>query len=831
MRSMETILHDIRYAVRWLAKSPGFAAVAILSLGLGIGFNTAIFAVADALLLRPLPVREPSRLVDLYTSGGDGDTFATSSLPDLHDYRDEVTAFEDIAGYSPMFAAVSRDERAHLVLGEIVTGNYFHVLGVGARLGRTLLPADDEPAAPAVVVLSDRYWRREYGADPGVVGRTLRIRGQVFSIVGVLERGFSGMVPMLAPELWVPVRQVAEIDPAGINDSVPSPTGTTRLDRRGSRWLFAKARLKPGATVEEARASAAVVADRLRAAHPQTNKDRRVSVRAVSATRIHPDADNVLALIVTGTMIAVGLVLIVACANVAGMLLARASARQREIAIRLAVGASRARLVRQLLTESVILGALGAAIGVAAAAWLIRVLATFDLPLPVPISLDLRLDGRVLAFTSAVAVLSGILAGLAPALRGTRQALVTELKGEGTSVPVGRRRWSTRDGLVVGQVAITSVLLVTAGLLVRSLAAATVADVGFQASGLAIVSADTDMLRYSPERSVRFWEDAVRRVQAIGGVEHAALASRLPFSLNFNRTNIAVPGRQRSADEMGTTISSAIVSPDYFATLGVAHLEGRDFRASDTPDKPRIAIVNETMARRYWPGASAVGRVVYERTLDSGRPIEIVGVVRDHKLNTVGELPQPAVFFSTTQRSDAYQVMVARTRGSEAAVLARMRETLLQLDPNILIIETDTMNTLIAGMLFPVRIAAMLVSIFGALALLLASIGLYGVIAFSVSRRTREIGIRMAIGARPAAVLGLVMRQGLALVGVGLVLGWLVSIAATRALAGALYGVGAADPAAWGVATVIMVGITCMANLIPARRAMRIDPVRALRSE
>src|SRR5262249_4114417 len=412
-----------------------------------------------------------------------------------------------------------------------------------------------------------------------------------------------------------------------------------------------------------------------------------------------------------------------------------------------------------------------------------------------------------------------------------RLDLVNEVQGDGTGAWIVWRRWSLRDAMVIGQVAVTSVLLVIAGLLVRSLLASQAADVGFQTSGLAVIAADTDMLRYSPERSQQFWTEATRRVQAIPGVEYVAIASRIPFSLNFNNTNIAVPGHQRAADEMGPSISSAMVWPDYFATLGVARIEGRDFAATDTPDKPRLVIVNESMARRYWPNESAIGRIVYERTLDSGRPFQIVGVVRDHKLMTVGEATRPAIYFSTTQRPGGYQVMVARTRSDERTLVTSMRDALIALDPKMVIVETDTMRTLIDGTLFPVRVAAVLVSIFGGLALLLAAIGLYGVIAFAVTRRTREIGIRMAIGARPGAVLALVMRQGLGLVLAGVAVGLLLGAAATRVVAGALFGITAADPLAWGMATAILAGIACVANLIPARRAMRIDPVRALRAE
>ncbi len=513
------------------------------------------------------------------------------------------------------------------------------------------------------------------------------------------------------------------------------------------------------------------------------------------------------------------------------MLLARASARQREMGIRLAVGAGRGRLIQQLLTESVVLGGLGAGVGVALAWWLMRALATYDLPLPVALSLDLGLDGRVLAFTALIALLTGVVAGLAPALRATRRDLVTDLKGSVAPERISGRRWTPRDLLVAGQIAVTAVLLVMSGLLVRSLLAAQRASVGFDTHGLAIVTADTGMLRYTPEQSRQFWADARRRLQAAPAIEHVAFASRLPFSLNFNRTNIAVPGHQKSADEMGASINSASVSPDYFATLGVGVVQGRAFADTDTPDTPQVAVISDAMARRYWPGESALGKVVYERTLNSGRSFEIVGISADHKLRTVGESPIPAIYFATTQRPSGYNVVMARTSGDEATALARMREILLALDPNLLLMESDTMRGQVAATLFPVRVAATLVSVFSALGLLLAAIGLYGVIAFTVARRTRDIGIRMAVGARPGDVLAMVMRQGLALALVGTAVGFVLAAVATRVVAGALYGIGVADPIAWGAAALILLSIAALANFLPARRAMRISPSTALRIE
>ncbi|MGE0039666.1 MAG: ABC transporter permease [Vicinamibacterales bacterium] len=828
---VETVIRDVGYALRWLRRSPGFSLVAILSLGLGIGFNTAIFAVVDALLLRPLPVAAPDRLVEVYTDSTDGDRYATSSVPDYRDLAARNEVFSGLAGYSPMFAAVNAGDRARLTMGEVVTGNYFQVLGVTTALGRALQPGDDVPGAPKVVVLSHAFWQRQYGGDPAAVGRTLTIQGRTYDIVGVAPAGYSGLVPLLAPEIFIPVAQVEDVEPAGIQSVVPSPTGTTRLDRRGTRWLFLKGRLAPGVGVEQARANLDVLAAQLASEHPVTNTDRRMAVLPTSQVRLHPDADGLVSWGVGGTMLAVGLVLLIACANVAGMLLARASARQKEISLRLAVGASRRQLVQQLLTESVVLAGLGAGVGVAMAWWLTRAIATISLPIPVPLAVDIRLDWRVLAFTAAAAMVTGIVAGLVPALRASRPDLVPALKGEASAARVGRRRLTLRDALVAGQIAVTALLLVSAGLLLRSLSASGAASVGFATSGVALVGLDMGMAGYDDQRAEQFYKEAERRLRAVPGVTAVARASRFPFSLNFNRTNIAFPGRQQSPDEMGPSIDSADVSPSYFETLGVPVVEGRGFSGADTRESPAVAVVNQALARQYWPGQSAVGQVVYRRTLASGRPLQIVGVVSDHALHAVGEAPVPAIFTSTTQTQSAYGVLAARTSGDETALLAEMRRVILGMEPNALFLDNQTMREQISATLFPVRAAATLVGAFSAIGLLLATIGLYGVIAFMVARRTREIGVRMAIGARPSDVLGMVMRQGLGIALGGVAVGLVLAAGATRLVAGALYGVGVADPVAWGGSIAVLLGIAMLANLVPAWRAMRIDPARALRAE
>ena len=491
---METVLADVRFAFRWLLKSPAFTMLAIASFAIGIGFNTALFTLVDALLFRPLPVERPDRLVDIYTSGSDGDTYQTNSYPDLLDWRAQNKVFSAIMGFSPSIAAMNLTDHSRLALGEVVTGNYFSVLGVKAHLGRMLMPEDDVEGALRVAVLSHRTWTRDFGASPSAVGQTIRIHGQLYSIVGVAQKGFTGMLPMLSPEIWTPVAHIDDVEAVGIQDSVPSPTGKSRLDRRGQRWLFAKGRLFPSATVEAAGANLTLMMQQLATSYAQTNKDRKVSVKRTSEVHIHPEADRMLLPIATGLMAVVGMVLLIACANVASMLLACASGRQKEIGIRLAIGADRWRIVRQLVTESLVIAALGSSAGLSLAWILLHGAMTMPLPIPIPLTFGLDIDLRVLAFTMALTMAAGLVAGLAPALRATSLNLVGELKGDVSTVAASRRRFTLRDSLVAGQMAITTVLLVVSGLLGRSLMAAQKMDLGMKTEGIAVLSAELDML-------------------------------------------------------------------------------------------------------------------------------------------------------------------------------------------------------------------------------------------------------------------------------------------------------------------------------------------------
>jgi predicted permease len=822
---------DFRYAIRWLLRSPGFALVAVLSLGLGIGVNTAMFSLVDAVLLRPLPVSNPDELVDVFSSSPDGDAYATTSYPDFLDLKAQNTVFTDMTGYTPMFAALNLGDRSRLVMGHLVTSNHFELLGVRPLLGRLLVPNDDEPGADRVVVISHQLWQSTFGGDPSVVGRTLRLRGLEYTIVGVAPPTFTGVVPLLAPELWLPVVHAEEVEPAGINSSIPSPTGRTRLERRGTRWLFVKGRLKPGVTAEEANAHVAVIGAQLARAYPETNKDTKMSAFPTSEVRLLvPQASGPIAIGSAAVMSVVGLVLLIACANVAGMLLARASSRRREMSIRLAIGASRLQIVRQMLVEGLVLGLCGAVVAIGLAWVVVRVLGGIQLPFPGVVGVDLRIDLRVMTFAAAVAMLAGLLASLTPALKAASPHLAQDLRGDAPLAQVGTRRWSLREALVAAQLALTAVLLVVAGLLLRTLAAAQSADVGFRTDGLALVAVDTDMVRYSADRSRQFFEEALERVKALPGVESAALAApRMPFDINYSQTSIRIDGRTYDSEHHGEVIANVSVTPEYFSTLGIPIVEGRGFNESDRPGAPLVAIVNETMARRFWPDGSAVGRTI--TTAFSGRQYQIVGVSADYKVHSVGEAPTPYLHFAAAQQMSPYNVIVARTQGDASILLSAIRRELLTMESGLVFVRQDTMETTVATSLLPERVSAMLAAAFGGLGTLLAAIGLYGVIAYSVARRTREIGVRVALGAHPRQVLGMVMRQGLTVAAVGALGGAVLAAVAARLMSGVVYGVGAADPVTWGAAFSTLFAAAALANYIPARRAMRVDPVTALRTE
>ena len=818
---------DLRHAFRALARMPVLATVIVLSLAVGIGVNTSLFAIVDAALFRPLPVSRPDRLVNVYTSQSDGDQYGTSSYPDYLDLKAQNAVFSDMLAYSLSLDAVSAGDHSRLAVGEVVSGNYFAVLGLHAQAGRLLTPDDDRPGAPRVAVISDALWIRDYASTPSLAGRTIRIHGETYDVVGVAPRGYTGAFPLLSAEVWTPMAHVADVSPGGIIDTVPSPGGTGPLDRRGYRWLFLKGRLKDDVTGEQAATNLAVVGDRLKIAYSKTNDGRRTSALPADSVRILPQADRVLVPIAIGLMVVVGLVLLTACANVASMLLARASSRQREIAIRLAIGASRGRLIQQLLTESTVLAGLGAAAGVVVATALTRAAAAMPLPIPVPLTTTIHVDGRVLFFTIVASMIAGLFAGLAPALQSTRADLVRGLKADATTA--AGRRWTLRDGLVMLQVAITMILVVGAGLLTRSLLAAERLPLGFDTGRIALVSTGMDMIGYDDARSRTFYDRALTAVRALPGVEAACLVTRTPMSINYNRNTIFPPALQQPGAK-GLSIDVTTVSPEYFGVIGVPILRGRNFSSADRPDSPRVAVVNEAFGRVIFPGEDPLGRHFRQTTFD-GRDVEIVGVVPDYKVNTLGEGTTPYIHFAYSQAPGPDEAIMARTAGDPAPLVPQMRRALTTLEPNTVFIDSQTMATQVGVTLLPARFGAIAVGGVGLVAMLLAAIGLYGVIAYSVARRTRDIGIRMALGAGRGSVVGLVLRHGLTLSIGGALVGAGFAFVGARALSGALYGIGALDPLTWTAAFALVFAVTLLANAVPARRAALLDPTRALRAD
>jgi macrolide transport system ATP-binding/permease protein len=818
---------DIRTAVRGLRAARGFASIAIVSLALGIGINTAMFSVVNAMLLRPLPVARPSQLVRVYTTSDLPES--TFSYLDYRDLRRQTRAFGGVAGHALMFAMIDRGGSSQLDLGEAVTSNYFRVLGVNPLVGRTFLPEEDAAeGANRVAMISERLWRQQYGADPSITAKTIRIRGTDYSIVGVIPRAFNGMTAGLAANLWIPVSMVDDVEPVGFNDVVPSPTGTTRLTRRGSRWMFVTARLKSGVTIDQARTDSTAIMNALQREYPQTNRGRTAALRRLGDVRVHPLVDNVLTSVGAGLMMAVALVLVIACANIANMLLARGTIRSREIAIRLAIGAPRARIVRELLVESLVLAVCGGTAGALLAAWSVRLLARLQPPLPIPLSLDFGLDWRVLAFTAVASLVTGLIFGLTPAVQATKPDLVPALRNDALSGrSAGRSR--LRSLLVIAQVAISVVLLAGAGLLTHSAMAAANANPGFNPNGLALATVDLRLLRYPTDRGREFYADAIERVRALPGVDSAAIVERLPFSPNIFTANVFVDGRAYPPDSHGELIDSTRVSPGYFGTLGVRLMAGRDFAATDTDTTEDVAIVNETMARRYWTNADPIGRRFRVSRADTA-PVRVIGVVADHKLRTMGEEPRPLVVFARSQGYAPSATILARTAGDPRALVAELRQALLGLEPRLVFFESETMQEEMAATEFPARAGAALAAGFGVLALALAAAGLYGVVAFWVSRRTREIGVRVAVGADPARVIVMVMREGLTLVAIGLVVGGAAALIAGRALSSMLYGVGAADPLSFTGAFAVLLVAAFAATAVPARRAARLDPTIALRA-
>ena len=829
-RPVEDLLRDLGYALRGARRNPGFTLAVAVSLAIPIGFNTTIFTIVDSLLFRPLPVVRPAELVDVHTSYPDDDRYSTTSYQDYVDLRAENDVFTDMAAHVPMSAAVRVEDTASLVMGEAVTGNYFRFLGVRPVMGRMLAPEDDRPGAPRVAVISRGLWDRAFGRDPDVVGRSLRIRSQPYLVAGVAPPGFAGMLPLLGPDLWIPMTWIADVSRMTFVAAGSEP----RPERRGQpqRQVYVTGRLRDGVTLARADASLDVNMAGLAAADPDSGEDRRVSLTLTENARLPAGTAGPAYVVGAVGLMLVGVVLLVACANVMGMLLARAAARRREIGVRLAVGASRGRLVRQLLTESLVLSCLGAGAGLTLAWSLLRTVAAAALPIgPYSITFEFLLDARAFLFTAALAAGAGVAAGLVPALGATRPNVVRDLNGGVAVARAGGRRWVLRDALVAAQLAVTVPLLVLAGVLARgAIGASDGVWPGVDPARIAVVGVDLNATGYEGERADRFLRTALERVASMPGVRAASQTSDVPLDNSSSRENVLVPGLHGPADR-GATVDTAVVSTGYFDTLGVALLQGRAFTTADTRESPRVAVVSQALALRFWPAGTAVGSRFRLGEWD-GPEYEIVGVSADYEMGSGTEEPAAHLHLAASQHTRPVVALLARTDGDAAALSAVIRRELRRMEPDVFFhLQENTLRETAAATMLPTRIAATVASASGLVALVLGAIGLYGVVAFLVLRRTREFAIRSALGAGSGTLLRLVLATGAGVAAVGAGVGAVLAFVLTSLASQVAGDIPLADPVVWTGVLLLIVGVTAAAHVGPARRILRLDLARALHVE
>src|SRR6185369_8561914 len=811
-----TILQDLRYGLRMIATAPGFTLLAVLALALGVSANTTIFSLVNGVLLRPLKgIKDPARLVEIYTSDYKSGLYGASSYPDYVDFRDQSNVFENLGAFSETMMNASGEGEAERVPGVVATGNYFDMLGVGAQLGRTLHVADDQPSDSQPVVISDSLWQRRFSSNQSVVGQTLNLNGKPYTIVGVADASFRGLRLGLRPEFWLPA--------ATVDDFTTSA--------RGDRGIQLVGRLKPGVAVAQAQTQLKTIAARLAEAYPETNLgtlDRPNEPRPITVaqqSRIDPEGQEGLWRISLPLFAVVGLVLLIACANVANLLLARASARRREIAVRLALGASRGRLIRQLLTESLLLALLGGAAGLIVTQWSSSVLPGFFPPEELA-GLDLSTDWRVLIFTLVVTLITGMLFGLVPALQATRHNLIPSLKDDSRSYRQHLRRLGLRDGLVIAQLALSLMLLIGAGLFLRSLQNALRFDPGFAAQNLMTASLATRGANLSRQQGRSFYDEAVQRIGSLPDVQSVTLTAVVPVSGGGERRGVQLEGYQPQTGE-DTELNTNTVGPNYFRTMGIPIVAGRDFNTQDKEGSPRVLIVNEELARRYFGGGALGKRLRF----GSDTVSEIVGVARNAKHRSLREAPLPVIYIPLSQEYRGGMTLMVRTAGNPAGVVGAVRNEMRVLNKDVPLFSVETMPERIGDQLATDRMMAVLLSVFGGGGLLLASIGIYGVMGYAVAQRTHEIGIRIALGAEQRDILKLIVGQGLVLILIGVSLGLALAFAATRVLQSVLFGVSASDPVTFGSVVMLLIGVALLACYLPARRATKVDPLVALRYE
>jgi predicted permease len=809
-----TLLQDLRYAVRSFIKTPSLTLAAVLSLGLGIGANTTVFSWVQAVLLRPIPGAHDGdtvRVVTLATREGRDRAW---SYPNYRDFRERSTLL-DYAAQDDLAMSITVSGQAERAYGALVSGNYFELLGIQPALGRLFNAADDRtPGGHPVAVLSHAYWLRRFAGDPAIVGKEVTINAVPMTVIGVTQSGFLGSFLGISTSAWVPMAMQ------------PQMMGGSRLEARGNGWMNTISRLRPGVSEEQAQAEALALLDQLAQEHKPSFDGWRV--RVVPPWQATWGAPSVLAPILGVLSVVVGLVLLIACANVANLLLARAVGRRREVAVRLSLGAKRFRLVRQLLTEAMVLSTAAGVVGILTAYWAHGLLMAFAPPTDMPLDFGLRIDTATIVYAAVAAVLTGVFFGLAPALQTSRAETIHAIKEDaGRGASGGRSGRRLRNALVVAQVAICLVLLVGATLFVRSLQAAQHINPGFEADGLLIASVDLVPNGYSAETGRQFQRRLVEAATAIPGVESLALARRVPLGLSgTSSSGVSVDGYVAKADEE-LTVAYNIVSPRYFETMKLPLVTGREFTGADTNETAKVLIVNETMARRYW----REGQAISGRVRMGSETYEVIGIARDIKYQSLTEPAQPHMYMALDQNFASTAVLHVRSQVPPGTILEALRAAVRNLDPNLPIFDARTVNEHLQTAVFAQRMGANLLGVMGILAVVLAAVGLYGVIAYAVGQRTQEMGIRLAVGAAPGDLLRMVLRQALMMTGLGLAIGLVLAFAMTGFMDSLLPGITPRDPVTFIVVPIGLMLIATVAALIPARRAGTVDPIVALRYE
>ena len=811
---------NLCYAGRRLTQSPGFAAVAVLSLALGIGANTAIFSLVNAVILAESPFEAPEELVNIYMNypGADYNPF---SFPDFIDLRDGTgDVFSGVVASQLQILQVDRGGSIEALPAEVVTGNYFTSLGVEAEIGRTLLPEDDitEGAHP-VVMLDYGYWHRAYGGSPDVVGQEIRLGGRAYTIVGVAPEEYGGTFRGIVPSVIAPTMMVNELDPGEVS----------ALENRGSHSAFVKGRLRPGVTRAHAQTAVDGVAAHLRESAPvDWDLDAGFTLVPTEGVIVIPPFDRFIHAAAWLLMVVVGIVLLMACTNLASFLLAKGVDRRKEIALRVALGATRKSLMGQLLTETLLLGLTGGAAGILVAIGLLRILVTADLPLPIPITLDLGLDATVLSFGIGISLLAGIVLGLAPAVQSTNPDVASTLRDESTG---GGQRGKTmlRSVLVVAQVSFSLMLLVIAGLFLRSFEQVQSVDAGFGREPTALMSFLVPATRFSEDEGRVYAQTLMERFAQLPGVESVGHIGNIHLNtLSAYNYDVSVDGVEPPPDREFFSVDYTAVGATFFDAAGLRLLQGRHFNGSDLPDSPQVAIINKAMADKFWPGQDPLGRAI--RRKDDG-DLTVVGVVSTAKIRSIGESPRPFIYRSYSQEYTPFLNVLARTSIDPERTALDMLAAGRDFDPEIWVWEAKTMERYLAVQRLPARLSAIILSAFAVLALALASIGLYGIVSYAVSRRTREVGIRMSLGADRATVIRMLMGSGLKLVAVGSVTGLGLAFAAAKLVSSLLFNVSSFDPMTFLLVPLVLGAAAMLAAYIPARRASRVDPASALRTE